>query len=108
MIHLAFSPFREFGVTAGFLYSIDRMLSRLSRRSRLLFYELTVQPLVDQPYTTVRAVKAFDHREIKPGDAVLTTFPVPAEVIEHRFQQGAICLGVFRNTRIAGYIWLAF
>jgi hypothetical protein len=102
------SPFKQFGFAAGLLYVADRLLGSFSRRTRVFVYELMVQPIPDQPYTGMRAIRAFDHREIKRGDPELASMPAPAHVIDARFAQGAICVGTFKQGKFVGYIWLAF
>ena len=102
------APFREFGPISGCLYVADRLLQRISPNTRIFVYELMVQPIRDTSYTGMRAIKAFEHREIRAGDPALASMPVPREVIEARFKQGAICLGTFKQDVFVGYIWFAF
>jgi hypothetical protein len=102
------AAFREFGAVAGGLYLTDRLLRGLSPSMRVFVYELMVQPIRDTSYSGMRAIKAFEHREIRAGDPELVAMPVPSEVIAARFRQGAICFGTFKQERFAGYIWFAF
>jgi hypothetical protein len=67
-----------------------------------------VQPIRDTSYSGMRAIKAFEHREIRAGDPELASMPVSTDVIEARFKQGAICLGTFKRGTFVGYIWFAF
>jgi len=107
VIRRLLAPFNEFGLGAGFLYLVDRLLNALSPSARLFVYELMVQP-TDMPEVRIRALQGFRSREIKPGDTELTAMPVSSAVIESRFAQGAICLGTFKQHRFIGYIWLCF
>jgi hypothetical protein len=100
--------FREFGPVAGSLYLADRLLQRLSPDTRIFVYELMVQPIQHTAYREMRALKAFEYREIQAGDPELAAMPVPREVLETRFKQGAICLGTFKRGRFVGYMWFAY
>jgi hypothetical protein len=102
------SPFKEFGVSAGLLYVVSRLLGLCSRRTGLFVYEMMVQPLPSKPIVPERTLQAFDWRWIKPGDPELRAMPVPPEVISARFAQNAICLGTFMRERFVGYIWFCF
>jgi hypothetical protein len=102
------APLKEFGFASGLLYLADHVLRRASTRTRLFAYELMVQPIPSEPPASLRALRAFEHRDIRPGDPVLAAMPPPPHVIEARFRQGAVCLGTFKKERFVGYIWLAF
>jgi hypothetical protein len=100
--------YREFGPAAGSLYLADRLLQSVSPSMRIFVYELMVQPIQHTSHRELRALKAFEYREIRPGDAELAAMPVPRAVIDARFEQGAICLGTFKQQRFVGYMWFAF
>jgi hypothetical protein len=100
--------FREFGPVAGSLYLADRLLQSVSPSMRIFVYELMVQPIQHTAYKEMRALKAFEYREIRAGDPELAAMPVPREVIESRFEQGAICVGTFKQGRFIGYMWFAY
>jgi hypothetical protein len=98
------NPFREFGALAGFLYVIDRALSRLSPRWHLYVYELMVQPISDRPLLP-RQFAQVEVREIEAGDPAIALMPVRPEVLQARHAQNAICLGAFKKDVLIGYMW---
>ena len=102
------TPLKEFGIFAGALYLLDRLLAGISPNLRLFCYELMVQPIPDKPMFPVSMTKSLDIREIKRGDPELDLMPVPPEIIEFRLKQNAICLGVFKKAKFIGYIWFRF
>jgi hypothetical protein len=98
------SPFREYGVGVGFLYTIDRMLSRLSDRLHLRVYDLMMQPVTDEPLSK-RGLSPLNIREIQPEDPSLALLPVRPDILRARRGQRAICLGGFRGEVLVGYMW---
>lgn len=108
IIRKIIGPFREFGLTAGTLYAIDRVLRSISPRLGLYVYEFMVQPIRDKPLLTANFVRSLTYREIRRGDPEIAKMPARAEVKESRFAQGAVCLGAFRNDVLIAYIWLCF
>jgi hypothetical protein len=100
------SPFREFGLAAGFLYIVNYLLSRLSPKLRLYFYDLMVQPISNEPVRPNRRNTHLEIREIKAGDPVIALMPVRPDVMQARLAQNATCLGAFSNTgTLIGYMW---
>jgi hypothetical protein len=102
------SPINEFGFIPGLLYGIDRLLQQLSPRLRLYFYEFLMQPIPDKPLLAGRFANSFEMREIKRGDPEIALMPALPEIKESRFNQNAICIGVFRKNQLVGYIWFCF
>jgi len=102
------SPLKEFGVAAGFLYGVDRVLARVGSPVRLYCYELMVQPIADKPIAPPNLVKSTEIREIAPDDPALARMPVPADVIRFRLRQPTVCLGAFRKGELIAYMWLCF
>lgn len=98
-------PFKEFGFSAGLLYSIDRVLQGVSPSLRLYVYELMVQPISDTVLLPPRFRKLLEIREIKPGDPALTLLPIGPEICESRFVQNAVCLGAFQRGKLIGAMW---
>ena len=98
-------PFREFGLSAGLVYAIDRLLSGVSRGLHLYAYELMVQPIAEKSLLPSRLSKSIVIREIKAGDQELTLMPVRPEVMQARLAQNAICLGAFNKETMIGYMW---
>ena len=102
------SPFKEFGWFAGLLYSIDRILQRLSPNIRLYFYELVVQPIPEGPLLPGNLARSFEMREIRRGDPEIALMPARTDIKESRFEQGAVCLGAFKRNQMVGYSWFCF
>lgn len=98
----------EFGVVAGLLYVADRALRALSPRLGLFVYELMAQPIPDKPVLSANLARKLSFAEIGPGHPALALMPVPASVIQARFNQKAVCLGTWRGEVLLGYIWLCF
>ena len=108
MLKILTSPFKEFGMIAGLLYAIDRILVRVSPRLRLYMYELMVQPIPEGALLSARFGDTLEIREIKRGDAEVELMPARPDIKQRRFEQGAICLGAFQKAKLIGYIWLCF
>jgi hypothetical protein len=102
------SPFKTFGISAGALYLIDRSLRRLSDRLGLFAYELMVQPISAAPLLPPNLAKNLQFVEIKRGHPDLDLMPARPEIKASRFDQGAVCLGVYRTQKLIGYVWLCF
>lgn len=98
-------PFREFGLAAGLLYCVDRVLSRLTPQMRLYVYELVVQPVPAESVLPRRLGKQLEIREIKPGDPEISLMPVRPEMMRLRLAQNAVCLGAYRKGEFIGYMW---
>jgi hypothetical protein len=107
MLRKIYGPFKEFGLVAGSLYAVDRVLHGVSRSWRLQFYELMVQPITDEPLISPRLSSRHAIREIHPGDPHLSSMPVRPEIMAARLQQNAICLGAFKGQELVGYVWFA-
>lgn len=105
MIRRLLGPFREFGLGAGALYIVDRVLGLLSPRCRLHCYELVAQPVGAGPLLPQNMRRNLQVREIGEGDSELATMPVPAAVIAARFRQGATCLGAWQREQFVAYGW---
>ena len=99
------SPFRDFGLVAGTLYVIDRVLRRISPRLGLQVYEFMVQPIGGARLLPAGLSKNLVAQEIIEGDAAIDRMPALAHIKEQRFRQGARCLGVYRRGQLLGYSW---
>jgi len=102
------SPFQEFGLFAGAIYCVDRILQRLSPRLRLQFYELLEQPIPEEPLLPPRFAGSFELREIRAGAPELARMPARPEIKSSRFRQNAICLAAFQKDEFVGHIWFCF
>ena len=101
-------PFREFGFMAGALYALDQVLRRLSPNLSVFVYELMVQPITGKPLLPDSRSKNFKFAEIGRDHPDIALMPARAEIKQSRFDQGAVCLGVYRKEELIGYIWFCF
>jgi len=104
----AIGPFKEFGAMAGTLYAADQVLRRLSPRMGIYVYELMVQPIGGKKLLPTNLAKNLTFAEIGRGDPAIDLMPARPEIKTARFDQGAICLGVFRREKLIGYAWFCF
>jgi hypothetical protein len=101
-------PFKEFGLGAGTLYMADRVMRSLSPRLGLFVYELMVQPITGKAMLPANLAKNLTFVEISRGHPDIALMPARAEIKESRFEQGAVCLGVYRKDKLIGYVWFSF
>lgn len=101
-------PFREFGIFTGLLYAADQVLRRLSPKVGLYAYELMVQPIGGKALLPVNLAKNLRFTEIGRGDPAIELMPARADIKAARFDQGAICLGVYRKDKLIGFSWFCF
>lgn len=98
-------PFKEFGAVAGALYAADRILRRFSPRLGLLVYEMMAQPISGRPLLPSNLVKGLELVEIGRGHPDIGSMPVREGIVPARFEQGARCLGLYRQGTLIGYMW---
>jgi len=101
-------PFREFGLADGALYAADRVLRRISPKLGLYVYELMVQPIGGKALLPPNLAKNLSFVDIVRGDPALDLMPARPEIKQARFDQGAICLGVYRKGNLIGFAWFCF
>jgi len=99
------SPFREFGLFAGLVYAVGRLLQRVSTHLRLYFYELLVQPIPDEPLLPPKLARTLEIRQLREDDPEIAVMPARPEIKKSRFKQNAICLGAFQHEAFVGHIW---
>ena len=97
---------RELGVSRALLYGIDYSLKRVTGSKHVYHYLFTAQPVSTHglmgraPSRSIRIEaiprQRYDHR----------WFPRPADVINSRFEQGAICFVAFKDNDPVGSLWL--
>ena len=102
------SPFQEFGIAAGGLYALDRVLRSMSPRLGLFVYELMVQPITGKPMLSANLAKNLKFVEIGRDHADIELMPARPDIKVSRFDQGAVCLGAYRKDKLIGYIWFGF
>ena len=98
-------PFRAFGLFAGALYVLDRVMRRISPCLRLFVYELMVQPITVKPLLPANLAKNLTFVEIGRGHPDIDLMPARADIKASRFDQGAVCLGAYRKDKLIGYVW---
>ena len=108
MFRRVIGPFKEFGLPAGALYVVDRLLRSLSPRLGLYVYELMVQPITGNALLPPNLTKNLQFAEISRGHPDISLMPAREEIKAQRFEQGARCLGVYRKGCLIGYIWFSF
>jgi hypothetical protein len=90
------------------IYVIDRLFQRLLPSTRLYFYELMVQPILERPLLTAGLSKPFEFKEIVRGQPEIAAMPARENIKDSRFRQGARCLGVYKRDQLVGYLWFRF
>ena len=108
MLHRFVDPFKEFGLFAGALYVLDRLMRSLSPRFGIYVYEFMAQPIMARPMLAPNRTKNLRFVEIVRGDADIALMPAREDIKASRFEQGARCLGVYRKGALMGYIWFCF
>jgi hypothetical protein len=99
------SPFREFGIVAGTLYLLNRVLRMLSPDCGVFVYDLMAQPITGRPMLPANLAKNLRFAEIERGDPQIDSMPAREDIKAARFEQGATCLGAYRKDELLGYVW---
>lgn len=106
--HRLSSTFRQLGALNGLLYLVARALNHCSPRCNLLKYYLVAQPVSTTTRLTGQRGGSLVVRAIERGDPALAQMGRPVKTLEQRFAQGSLCLGVFKDAELAGFLWLHF
>lgn len=80
-------------------------MNRLSRRWRLIFYRIMVQPLPESPAPGIRGSKRYEFTALDAPAPVLTALGRPEGVIRQRFASGCRCVVATRDGVFAGCLW---
>lgn len=99
---------RTFGGRDGILYTVDRLLARLTPRWRLVRYLLVAQPVPDKPLLPATRGRTIAVRPMTEGEPAFESLPIAPDKARDRFAQGALCLGAFRDGTAIGCLWFAF
>lgn len=99
-------PFKDFGVGAGLIYCVHRILAKIGPDFGVFYYEVMAQPVMDKCVLPARLAAAFNVREIARDDPLVSQMPLTPDKLEYRYGQDAICLGVHQNEKFVGYMWL--
>src|SRR5687768_6788861 len=102
------APIREFGLAAGSVYLLDRLLRIISPKLGIYLYELMMQPVKADPLLPARLRHNLEFVEIGPEHHDLARMPALEEIKVARFEQGSRCLGVYRKGAFIGYGWFCF
>jgi len=98
------SAVRAFGVFDGCLYCLDRILHAAGGCLRIYSYILVSQPVPPEaPGGSMMANVTI--RELGRNDPALREFPLDDDVLDWRFGQGAVCLGIWRKGALLGCFW---
>jgi hypothetical protein len=108
MVRRVTGPFKEFGLLAGALYVLDRLLRAVSPGLGLYVYELMVHPISGKALLPPNLTTNLRFAEIGPGHPDILLMPARDEIKAQRFEQGARCLGVYRKDHLIGYVWFSF
>jgi hypothetical protein len=91
----------------GSLYLADRVLRKASGGSaRIVKYYLVAQPIGRVDAKPMRSDPATVLCKVAKGDALVASFPRPAEILTRRFEAGATCTAALVQGEFAGFIWL--
>lgn len=96
---------RELGPLTAFLYVLDRLLRRVSKRIGFNYYLFVAQPLAEKPRLPPTRGKAFVFRLLQGYEPILDGLDRPTAVLRQRFAQGAQCLLATKNEAMVGCIW---
>lgn len=101
------SAIKRLGMVDALLYVCAVSLRRVSgRRARLISYILVAQPVAKSDRLATGRGKSIEVTQLDPDNIRKLTQPRPAEIIEFRLRQGAVCFGAFSNSTMVGFIWL--
>ncbi len=103
------SATKEFGLSDGLGYVVDRVLYDRLKIGGFARYLLTAQPIHDP--AALRPGK-LEIRELLAGDPLLKTLPLDDKVLAFRFAQGAVCLAAIESkddqASAVACIWFTF
>jgi hypothetical protein len=99
----------EFGrADLAVMYGLHRVMQRCSSgRAAIVPYALMAQPVGNPALAELRPDTGTVVRRIAPADPVVSSFPRPRVVNEHRFATGSQCYVAWVKGRFAGHIWVA-
>ena len=95
----------ELGWCDAFIYVLDTVLHRITKRQCIWKYYLFAQPVPASALLPAARGKSIEIISIPPDDPVITEVEHPKQVIDERYRQGAKCLGAFKANRLIGFLW---
>lgn len=97
---------RGIGITNALLYTLHRLLKKISTTCSLDSYYLVAQPVSAKPLLPPHRGKDTTVRLIKPGDRSLELMQRPADEIERRFAGSGVCFVAESQEQLVGFLWL--
>ncbi|MCG8503949.1 MAG: hypothetical protein MI755_05035 [Sphingomonadales bacterium] len=101
------SLIRELGVRDGFAYAIDQLLARHLGIGSLLSYRFYALPVPAANELGASRAGKVSYRRIERDAPILEALGLEQEVLDFRFNQGAICFGAVREEELIGAVWFA-
>lgn len=108
LIQRIISSFKEYGPSSGLVYIFHRALQRMSKNAGLYYYDWTIQPVTNKRIIPERIASKYAYRKIEKGDKALQEIPVPSGVLDFRYEQDSECIALFKDDKLAAYIWLTY
>jgi hypothetical protein len=98
---------KTYGLLDGILYLINRVSARFLRGFlRISRYQFLAMPTNASIPSPRRLGKDVETRYLGWTEIAGLGLSRPASVIHSRIEQGALCLGAFKNEQFLGFIWL--
>lgn len=101
----ATGPLHEFGFVDGAVYVVGRVLR--GRATGLYVYDLMAQPIGGHPLLAPNRLKNMRFAPIGRGHPDIDRMPARDDIKAQRFEQGAECLGAYRNEVLIGFVWFS-
>jgi uncharacterized membrane protein YdjX (TVP38/TMEM64 family) len=101
-----FSTAAEIGYLNAVLYGLNKIFDVLGEFAQIYRYILVSQPIPNYPLLPHRRGQSIDIKLITSMDKALLDLPLTYDVLNFRFEQGAVCFGAFKNGSIIGCLWL--
>lgn len=97
--------FAQFGFCNALLYALHRTVQKFSPSAAIERLNIVSLPIPAQPLANGRRGGQIEVRRLAAGDPAIATFKRLPGDIAARFQQGAVCLGAFRNGELLAWLW---
>lgn len=100
------SLIRELGVPRALLYGLSYFLRLFTGSKHIYSYIFTAQPIPTLGLMSRAPSRSIRIETIPRQRYDYRWFPRPADVIDSRYEQGAICFVAFKNDDPVGCLWL--
>lgn len=97
----------EMGALASLLYTLSKLIGKLSKNSGLHYYLFVTQKTQSSPRLPAHRGKNFKFQTLASHSPLLEALPRPSEVINNRFNQGSVCITATKDEQFVGCIWLS-